>query len=60
MNNFIIKQSNYILFLGIFIEENLNWKKQINNIKFKLNKESLLNIYYFLFQSFAILLSTMG
>ena len=38
INDLIIKQSSYILFLGIFIDENLNWKKQINNIKNKLNR----------------------
>ena len=38
INDLIIKQSSYILFFGIFIDENLNWKKQINNIKNKLNR----------------------
>ena len=51
--------------MGIFIGENLNWKKQINNIKSKLNRcislinrlksklnrESHMNIYYSLFHS---------
>ena len=64
-DDLIIKQSSYILFLGIFIDENLNWKKQIHNIKNKLNRcislinrlkskfnrESLMNIYYSLFHS---------
>ena len=49
--------------MGIFIDENLNWKKQIiniksklnryisliNRLKSKLNRESLMNIYYSLF-----------
>ena len=38
INDLIIKQSSYILFVGIFIDENLNWKKQIHNIKNKLNR----------------------
>ena len=38
INYLIIKQSAYILLLGIFIDENLNWKKHITNIKSKLNR----------------------
>ena len=63
INYLIIKQSDYILLLGIFIDENLNWKKQINNIKPNLNRcislinrlkskfniESRMDIYYSLF-----------
>ena len=36
INNIAIKQSTNFKFLGILIDENLNWKMQINNIKNKL------------------------
>ena len=33
INNIVIKQSTNFKFLGILIDENNNWKMQINNIK---------------------------
>ena len=36
INNIAIKQSTNFKFLGILIDENRNWKMQINNIKNKL------------------------
>ena len=36
INNLAIKQSTNFKFLGILIDENHNWKMQINNIKNKL------------------------
>ena len=36
INNIVIKQSTTFKFLGILIDENGNWKIQINNIKNKL------------------------
>ena len=36
INNIVIKQSTNFKFLGILIDENRNWKMQINNIKNKL------------------------
>ena len=36
INNIAIKQSTNFKFLGILIDQNRNWKMQINNIKNKL------------------------
>ena len=36
INNIVIKQSTNFKFLDILIDENRNWKMQINNIKNKL------------------------
>ena len=61
----IIHESPYVKYLGVFIDENLNWKKHINEISTKLikdnamlsklrhyvNKDILLSVYYGIFHS---------
>ena len=63
INKITIKRVNSIKFLGVLIDENLTWKKHINEIekkvsksigmlykaKFLLNKKCLKVIYYALF-----------
>ena len=58
-----IHASQYVKYLGVFIDENLNWKKHINEISTKLikgnamlsklrhfvNKDILLSVYYGIF-----------
>ena len=58
-----IHASPYVKYLGVFIDENLNWKKHINEISTKLikgnamlsklrhfvNKDILLSVYYGIF-----------
>ena len=60
-----IHASQYVKYLGVFIDENLNWKKHINEISTKLikgnvmlsklrgfvNKDILLSLYYGIFDS---------
>ena len=60
-----IHASPYVKYLGVFIDENLNWKKHINEISTKLikgnamlsklrhfvNKDILLSVYYGIFPS---------
>ena len=60
-----IHASAYVKYLGVFIDENLNWKKHINEISTKLikgnamlsklrhfvNKDILLSVYYGIFHS---------
>ena len=57
--------SQYVKYLSVFIDENLNWKKHINQISTKLikgnamlsklrhfvNKDILLSVYYGIFHS---------
>ena len=59
------KASPYVKYLGVFIDENLNWKTHINNISTKLiksnamlpklrdfvNKDIFLSVYYGIFHS---------
>ena len=61
----IIHASQYVKYLGVFTDENLNWKKHINEISTKLikgnavlsklrhfvNKDILLSVYYGIFHS---------
>ena len=61
-----IHASPYVKYLGVFIDENLNWKKHINEISTKLikgnamlsklrhfvNKDILLSMYYGIFHSY--------
>ena len=55
INNIAIKQSTNFKFLGILIDENRNWKIQINNIKNKLYYGlSLLHKYKYKFNINAI------
>ena len=60
-----IHASQYVKYLGVFLDENLNWKKHINEISTKLikgnvmlsklrgfvNKDILLSLYYGIFDS---------
>ena len=60
-----IHASPYVKYLGVFIDENLNWKTHINEISTKLikgnvmlsklrhyvNKDILLSVYYGIFHS---------
>ena len=66
-----IHASPYVKYLGVFIDENLNWKKHINEISTKLikgnamlsklrhfvNKDILLSVYYSIFHSHLAYLS---
>ena len=61
-----IHVSQYVEYLGVFIDENLNWKKHVNKISTKLikgngmlsklrhfvNKDILLSVYYGIFHSY--------
>ena len=63
INNIAIKQSTNFKFLGILIDENRNWKMQINNIKnkryyglsllhkYKFNINTLVMLYFSFFHS---------
>ena len=66
INNIAIQKSTNFKFLGILIDENRNWKMQINNIKnklyyglsllyrykYKFNINTLVMLYFSFFQSY--------
>lgn len=41
----VIKYNQYVKYLGVFLDQGLNWKQQVNSLKLKLSKT--LRIFYF-------------